>query len=269
MTDKPHHTAKAFFTLPDYRLLALTGADAVQFAQSQFMNDVSMLADGQYQWNGWLNAKGRLIALFALLRLDAQTLWLLLPDAAPEMLAAELGRYVFRSKVKLTPRTDLHVAGKFEETASESVQISDNVVLLPWPGARKIAISAQASPPDEAAYATWRAADLEAGIPRLDPQQMPKWTPQQLSLQRLAAYSVKKGCYPGQEIVARTHFLGQAKRGLRLLRTSTPAASGDTLIQAERSVGEIVSTAGTLALAVLPDDAQALTLNGQAVELLS
>ncbi|PJK04284.1 folate-binding protein [Lysobacteraceae bacterium NML71-0210] len=269
MTDKPHHVPKPFFALPDYRLLALTGADAIPFAQSQFMNDVSMLADGQYQWNGWLNAKGRLIALFALLRLDAQTLWLLLPDAAPEMLAAELGRYVFRSKVKLTPRTDLHVAGKFEETPNESMQISDNVVLLPWPGARQIAIGAQASPPDEAAYAAWRAADLEAGIPRLGPQQAPKWTPQQLSLQRLRAYSVKKGCYPGQEIVARTHFLGQAKRGLRLLRTSTPAASGDTLMQAERSVGEIVSTAGTLALAVLPDDAQALTLNGQAVELLS
>lgn len=271
MTDKPHYVPKPFFALPDYRLLALAGADAIPFAQSQFMNDVSMLADGQYQWSGWLNAKGRLIALFTLLRLDAQTLWLLLPDAAPEMLAAELGRYVFRSKVKLTPRADLHVSGQpcAEENNSRQLQMRDGDVLLPWPGARKIAISAHTSPPDEAAYATWRAADLEAGIPRLDPQQAPKWTPQQLSLARLAAYSVKKGCYPGQEIVARTHFLGQAKRGLRLLRTSTPSASGDTLIQAERSVGEIVSTAGTLALAVLPDDAQALTLNGQAVELLS
>lgn len=273
MTDKPPHITKPFFALPDYRVLALTGADAIGFAQSQFMNDVTALADGQYQWNGWLNAKGRLIALFALLRLDAQTLWLLLPDAAPEALATELGRYVFRSKVKLTPRTDLHIAGSFaEETAGadKQLQIGDEHVLLPWPGARQILISAQPGVPEQAAEEKWRAADLEARIPRLAPGQEPKWTPQQLSLQRLAAYSVKKGCYPGQEIVARTHFLGQAKRGLMLLRSATPAANGDALMQEGRSVGEIVSTAGNLALAVLPADidTNTLTLHGQAVERL-
>ncbi|PJK08185.1 folate-binding protein YgfZ [Lysobacteraceae bacterium NML120232] len=276
MTDKPPHVSKPCFALPDYRLLALTGADAIGFAQSQFMNDVTALTDGQLQWNGWLNAKGRVIALFALLRLDAQTLWLLLPDADPESLATALARFVFRSKVKLNPRPDLHVAGmlphtaRHEENAALSLQRDDDHVLLPWPGARQVIIAPQPAPLDEAAHTAWRAADLESGLPRLAPDQIEKWTPQQLSLHRLRAYSVKKGCYPGQEIVARTHFLGQAKRGLRLLRTATPAASGDVLMHGERNVGEIVSTCGILALAVLPQEAEAeaLTLNQQAVEVL-
>src|SRR3546814_3526677 len=70
-----------------------------------------------------------------------------------------------------------------------------------------------ASTDDLDARARWAAFDLAHGLPRLAESQIEKWTPQQLSLERLHAYSVKKGYYPGQEIVARTHFLGQAKRG--------------------------------------------------------
>ena len=66
-----------------------------------------------------------------------------------------------------------------------------------------------------------QAFDLEHGLPRLPASQAEHWTPQQLSLERLGAFSVKKGCYPGQEIVARTHFLGKAKRGLALLEGSS------------------------------------------------
>ena len=73
------------------------------------------------------------------------------------------------------------------------------------------------APEDPAAVARWQAFDVEHGLPRLPDSQVEHWTPQQLSLERLGAFSVKKGCYPGQEIVARTHFLGQAKRGLALL----------------------------------------------------
>jgi hypothetical protein len=78
------------------------------------------------------------------------------------------------------------------------------------------------------------------------------WTPQQLSLQHLGAFSVKKGCYPGQEIVARTHFLGRAKRGLFRIQ-ATGAAPGDALRDADgRDVGSIVASVPGDALAVLP-----------------
>jgi hypothetical protein len=77
-----------------------------------------------------------------------------------------------------------------------------------------------------------------------------------LSLDRLQAYSVKKGCYPGQEIVARTHFLGQAKRGLVLFESDASLAPGTQVSDDERAIGSVVSAAVAserpLALAVLP-----------------
>ncbi|RXS10518.1 folate-binding protein, partial [Staphylococcus saprophyticus] len=78
------------------------------------------------------------------------------------------------------------------------------------------------------------------------------WTPQQLGLDRLNGYSVKKGCYPGQEIVARTHFLGKAKRAVQLLHTAAPAQAGDGVQQDGGALGTLASVAGDLALAVLP-----------------
>jgi folate-binding Fe-S cluster repair protein YgfZ len=84
----------------------------------------------------------------------------------------------------------------------------------------------------------------------------------------LRAYSVKKGCYPGQEIVARTHFLGQAKRGLVLLEGDAPLAPGGAVQVGEAASGNPVCTAGALALAVLPlerDAAAAIIVDGAPV----
>ena len=75
------------------------------------------------------------------------------------------------------------------------------------------------------------------GLPRLPPSQAEQWTPQMLSLDRLRAFSVKKGCYPGQEIVARTHFLGQAKRGLALFEAAARIAVGGEVDDGERVAG--------------------------------
>ncbi|HCR32978.1 MAG TPA: folate-binding protein YgfZ, partial [Stenotrophomonas sp.] len=112
---------------------------------------------------------------------------------------------------------------------------------------------AAGSEADEAAFAlAWRQTDLRFGLPRLEESQREVWTPQQLGLDRLNGYSVKKGCYPGQEIVARTHFLGKAKRVVQLLHAAAPAQAGDAVQQDGAALGSIASVAGDLALAVLP-----------------
>ena len=260
MPDNPTSVESPVLPLPDHRLLALTGKDALAFAQAQFMNDVTALTDGQWQWNGWLTPKGRLIALFALLRLDAETLWLLLPDYPPAELADGLKKYVFRSKLVLTPRDDLHASGTWDAASvpdlREFQQHGDDRVSLSWPGGRRIDISPvpAADAPAEDAAMRWRGTDLSIGIPRLDASQSAQWTPQQLSLDRLRGYSVKKGCYPGQEIVARTHFLGQAKRGLVLLELGGEAKAGDEVTGDGRAIGQVIASAGAIAQAVLPLD---------------
>ena len=259
MPDNPTSVESPALPLTDHRLLALTGKDALAFAQAQFMNDVTALADGAWQWNGWLTPKGRMVALFALLKLDAESLWLLLPDYSPDALAEGLKKYVFRSKLALTPRPDLQVTGIWDAASEPALRefrrTDQDVISLDWPSARRIDIRpapAAVTPSDDAAVTLWRETDLRAGIPRLVESQSAQWTPQQLSLDRLRAYSVKKGCYPGQEIVARTHFLGQAKRGLALLETGDEATPGDEVMADDRPIGTVIASAGRIAQAVLP-----------------
>mgnify|MGYP006201027751 CR=1 FL=1 len=108
MTDKSHTTPDGPFALSNHRLMALTGRDAVAFAQAQFMNDVSLLGNGQWQWNGWLTPKGRVIALFALVHAAPSRFLMVLPDFPAEELAARMKRFVFRSKLSLLPLDDWH-----------------------------------------------------------------------------------------------------------------------------------------------------------------
>ncbi|MGY0634461.1 CAF17-like 4Fe-4S cluster assembly/insertion protein YgfZ [Luteimonas sp. A478] len=259
MSDKSPSLPDQFSPLPGHRVLALEGRDAAKFAQAQFTNDVDGLADGHWQWSGWLTPKGRIVALFALLRFDAERLWLLLPDADPADLAAQLQRFVFRTKVTLRPLEAVHAAAAFtapqQATGSAFAGDEDSGVELDMgtpAGARTLRLGATTAPVSDDVASRWSAFDLSHGWPRLDPDQTEKWTPQQLSLQRLRAYSVKKGCYPGQEIVARTHFLGQAKRGLVRLQVDSAVASGDAVTSGEREIGRVVCAAGREALAVLP-----------------
>lgn len=261
------------FALPGHAVLALTGPDAAKFAQAQFMNDVSALPAGHWQWNGWLTPKGRVIALFALLKFDDQTLWLLLPDGDAQALADGLRRFVFRAKLVLTVRDDLHVAGCFEAAAVGGAVIdgdAESGVVLDMSGdggARALRISGESAAEDITARSRWDAEDLRHGLPRLVETQREQWTPQQLSLARLNAYSVKKGCYPGQEIVARTHFLGQAKRGLVLVAGGGEIAPGMALQADGQRLGDVVSVAAGAALAVAaePEAGIALQVAGGAV----
>ncbi|MCL1633491.1 folate-binding protein [Luteimonas sp. SX5] len=252
------------FALPDHRIVALSGRDAVAFAHAQFMSEVKGLAAGHWQWSGWLTPKGRVIALFALLKLDDETLWLLLQDADPMEFASALQRFVFRSKLAIAVRDDLHATGRFDaptKAAGAQLSIGDSgdVALDAGAdgGARRLTIApSPAAATDAALHARWTAFDLAHGLPRLPSSQREQWTPQQLSLDRLRAYSVKKGCYPGQEIVARTHFLGQAKRGLALFDSDAPLTVGMQVSDGERAIGSIVSAITAdgrwRALAVLP-----------------
>lgn len=267
MYDNPNSPA---FALPGQSVLEISGPDTLVFMQAQCMNDASLLADGRWQWNGWLTPQGRVIALFALLRRDTQTLWCVLPDLPATALAQQLQRYVFRAKVKLRPRDDLHVGGGFTSRAQASMGEDAASLDLSTSGEQRAwLIAPMPFAVDEASESRWRASDLRHGLPRFASDAQPKWTPQQLSLDRLQAYSVKKGCYPGQEIVARTHFLGHAKRGLVLLETTHPVADGASVSDGTRDVGTVISTAGNLALAVASLEATPATIDGIAVKLLS
>ncbi|WP_282274555.1 folate-binding protein [Stenotrophomonas sp. PS02297] len=247
-------------TLRQPQVLGLSGPDAFAFAQAQFANDVASLADGHWQWNAWLTAKGRVLAVFQLLRMDPEHLLLICHDGGAEAMAEQLRRFVFRRKLNLAPAGTLAVEAAFDTPAlargAALARLEDGAIELDVGSAarpRTLRLAEAGNAPyEEMAELAWRQSDLRFGLPRLDDSQREQWTAQQLGLDRLSAYSVKKGCYPGQEIVARTHFLGKAKRSLVLLHTAIASTAGDAVTQAGTSVGTVASSAGRLALAVLP-----------------
>lgn len=279
MHDNPQPVSGQAFALPGHRVIELSGRDAAAFAQAQFMNDVNALAPGQWQWSGWLTPKGRVIALLALLRLADERLWLMLPDADADAFAAALRRFLFRSKTTIVVREDVCALGRYAapDAARGAVLAGDEAVSVELDysgdgGARSVRLVVAADQAtDEVAAARWAQDDLRHGLPRLGPSQVEQWTPQQLSLERLRAFSVKKGCYPGQEIVARTHFLGKAKRGLALVESALAINVGAELRTSEAVLGTVVCAADDgprhLALAVVPLErgGTELSVDGHAV----
>ncbi|MGV8960389.1 MAG: YgfZ/GcvT domain-containing protein [Stenotrophomonas sp.] len=262
MSDNLQSPFSGFCTLDTSQVVALSGADAIAFAQAQFASDILALADGHWQWSTWLSAKGRVISVFQLLRLDGQNLLLLLHDGDAVPVVEQLRRFVFRRKLSITLDEEMAVSAGLcapQQAQGAGLAHLDDATLELDVGApalprtlRLVARPTADLPASADQELAWRQSDLRYGVPRLEPSQSGQWTPQQLGLDRLAAYSVKKGCYPGQEIVARTHFLGKAKRSLQLLQTAESAAAGTAVTQHGVTVGTIASSAGTLALAVLP-----------------
>ncbi len=249
-------TNASFSALPGYAAVALEGADAGVFAQAQFANDVAALPTGHWQWNAWLTPKGRVLAVFALLKLAQDRLLLILPDHPADAFVEQLQRFVFRRKVVIRrcdePVTGalaspLRAAGNTIAHDGEGIEIDFGSTAHP----RTLRLAAAADPVEDTG--AWAANDLHFGLPRLSEAQRGQWTPQQLSLDRLPAYSVRKGCYPGQEIVARTHFFGKAKRALALLEADAAIAEGASVgTQDNTAIGEIVC--------VRPEDGRWLAL---------
>ena len=219
--------------LPSPQVLEITGVDAVAFAHAQFASDVRALANGQWQWGAWLSAQGRVRAFFRLVRIGDERLLLILHGGRAETLRAALAPFVFRAKVQMRAIGSWHAVG-FDRLADvldllgavpgtkEAVVAEDRIgMALPGPQPRwyvldesTLPATADASP---AALNRWNAADVAAGIVEVGEAQSDRFLPSWLGFEELGAVSVRKGCYPGQEIVARLHFKGGNKRWLQQL----------------------------------------------------
>ena len=251
--------------LSSFPVLELSGADAVAFANAQFSNDVTALPDGQWQWNAWLNPQGRVRAFFALLRFDAQNLRLILRGEEPDALRDALVRFVLRAKVTIrvadesafgVDSADTLRALGFETVAGSAIARNGDAAAIAMPdGGRWMVVGAKPAnvdaPIDEA---RWCLADFRAGLPviatALREEALPHW----LGLIRLNAVSVKKGCYPGQEITSRLHFKGGNKRSLyrvTLAASAQPAAGTPVVAANGERVGLIVAACDGEALAVV------------------
>lgn len=258
-------------TLDDLAVLALEGPDAVAFAHAQFASDVAALAPGHWHWSCLLSAPGRVLGFGPLLRPDAERLLWIVPDTRVDELVAALRRFVLRRRLLVTA-APIGVSGTADVPPAEAVRAGGPLAVvegglrleLGGLGGRSLGLGL-ARPASRAGVAAWRVLDVLDALPRLEGAAVDAWTAHALGLQRFAAFSTSKGCYPGQEIVARTHFLGRNKRQPRIgwLEDAPPAGDRLLAVDAEdgaEAMGEVVSAArmpddGVAVLAVVRDDA--------------
>jgi folate-binding protein YgfZ len=219
--------------LPAPQVIQISGADAVAFAQAQFSSDLHALQDGHWQWSAWLSAQGRVRAFFHLLRINPNDLRLVLRGGSAAQMCDALARYVFRAKVHVRVVDDASAflldrpldADKTVTEANRSqvvVGAFGMSIALPGDSPRWLLLSetresAVATEDSESALNSNALADIDAGLVTLAPATEDRLLPDWIGLTDLAATSVRKGCYPGQEIVARLHFKGGNKRWLHHL----------------------------------------------------
>jgi folate-binding protein YgfZ len=229
--------------------LSIEGPDAIAFAHAQFGSNVVALENGHWQFSAWLDPQGRVRALFHLAKISDDRLVLLLRGGNAAEFADALRRFVFRSKVVLTALLPRALSTGVA-LPLHSVQNNDDIWVFGC-GDHSLRVDVDGD-------ARWRLLQLRNGWPWLPESALNELLPAALSLQRLHAVAIDKGCYPGQEIVARLHFRGGHKRHLHSVELSQSMNEGDVLRVEQRDVGRILdivsSDTGIEALAILSDE---------------
>jgi hypothetical protein len=227
--------ARDFVAVLDYLgVLQVSGEDAATFLQGQLSCDVEALRLGAGTPGACCTPKGRMIANFLLWR-DESAFYLALSRDLAGAVQKQLSKFVLRSRVKIADASGAVVivgaAGQRAERALAglpgfSLKLQDGRLLLALPSA---AAQAATSGLERADAALWRWLDIRAGLPLVTAATRDQLVPQMANLELLGGVSFDKGCYTGQEIVARTQHLGKVKRRMFLANAPVAARAGDAL----------------------------------------
>jgi len=281
--------------LDDRGYLEVTGADAAAHLHGQLSSDITQLAPGDVRLSAYSDPKGRVLAVTRVIA-DAGRFLLELPAERLEPIRAQLTKYALRADVRVRDASETvarfgvagenaavalaGVAGPLPEVLGTSRQAPGGARVFRVEGPRPrwtalgpadaiaslwSALDAHAVTADASA---WRLLEIEAGMPIVEDEMVGRYVAQMLNLDRLAAIDFRKGCYPGQEVIARARYLGRVKRRTYVLRTTgadAPQRGAAVLREDGSPVGEILYAAphpdgGALALAVLQTGAAGQSL---------
>jgi len=268
-------------------LIGVSGEDAKTFLHNQVTSDINHLKPEAAQHSAWCTAKGRMLASFLIWRQD---------DAYQLQLAAELQpaiqkrlqMYVLRSKVQIVSRSEevalIGLAGPGSAALlakaglpvpAQPLEAADapagKVIRLEGDERFEIAVAVAAATTlwttlaaDAKPVGTpvWQWLQIQAGIPHISGPTQEAFVPQMANFERIGGVSFHKGCYPGQEVVARTQYLGKVKRSLYRARVGAPVKAGDQLFSTladENHGGTVVNGAPSAdgqweLLAVIPEN---------------
>jgi len=222
--------------LDNYSILELKGVDAQTFLQGQISQDLKTLNLGDGKWFGLSNAKGRLLAVGQVYLADENTYWLVLPKAIAENILPYLLRYKFRSKVAFALRDDLHVYGAWNSTA---IDAEHKIKLLDASNCHVLISTDEIE--SNATEADWTEQKILNGLPDVFIETQEKFVAQMLNLDLIDGVSFSKGCYTGQEIIARMQHLGRIKRRMLAFEVDDALTIGDKFEIDGESLGQVVN----------------------------
>jgi folate-binding protein YgfZ len=271
-------------SLTEFGLLKVHGADAATFLQAQLTNDVASLADGEVRLAGYCSVKGRLMASFWVWRESAaQTFWLACSRDIAAAIARRLAMFVLRAKAKVEDVSDavalLGIIAVHGETGAPAIQadalslpdvaLSEAIACAIEPARLetgtelRIARALLPVPADACddrlramhgagtrvlPMQAWRRLEVLSGIARIEAASQEQFVPQMVNFELVDGVNFRKGCYPGQEVVARSQYLGKLKRRafLGLGVGAAPASGSDVFAPGAGStepVGQVVLAA--------------------------
>ncbi len=269
---KAVQTTNILTDLSPQGLIKVSGEDSVDFLQNQFSNDIREIGPQLSQLNAWCNAKGRMLASLRVFQ-TGDDYFLLLADDLLEATLKRLRMFVLRSKVTLEDVSDewvgIGLAGddspallakqidRLPEKTNQVVQENRLIIIRLAGKAPRFQIHGQL--PDmrsfwqalqtnatAVGYPVWNWLEIQAGIPNIVTNTKEAFVPQMVNYSTLGGVSFTKGCYPGQEVVARMHYLGKLKRRMYLaqVETETLPEAGENLFPAgeneAQSCGKVV-----------------------------
>jgi folate-binding protein YgfZ len=209
-------------------VLAFRGPDAARFLQGQLSADVEKLTPGASTLAGLHSAQGRTVALLALLRTTSDEVLSVFPRELVGAVDQRLRKFVLRAKVRIEDLSETHrvigVPADADPTSEWMVSWGDRRLLL-VPAARAVEITS-----DAGERTAWERADIAAGLPQIYTATSEAFVAQMLNLDLLGAIAFDKGCYTGQEVIARAHYRGRVKRRLQRWHAAAGAAprAGDS-----------------------------------------
>jgi folate-binding protein YgfZ len=255
-------TTDGLVALSHWGLIRARGADAVSFLQGQLTNDVVTLGLSQARLAGFCSAKGRLQASFVVWKLADDELLLACAASVLPATLKRLSMFVLRSRCKLTDATAelrlLGVAGSTATRWTKDLPIwarreleGGSLLRLPdVAGVPRglIALDAAQPLPQAPALApdAWRLLEVRSGIPFIEAATVDQFVPQMLNYEIVGGVDFQKGCYPGQEVVARSQYRGTIKRRMFLFECDTPVAPGQDVFHsgdAGQPAGMVVNAA--------------------------
>tara|TARA_R110000782_G_scaffold186176_9_gene276415 strand:- start:2794 stop:3807 length:1014 start_codon:yes stop_codon:yes gene_type:complete len=258
--------------LSGFSMLAVVGNDRHEFLHGQFINDLNLIEEPAAQISAWCNPKGQVISNFLVINTGIAYLLIFRTDLK-EFVQKRLAMFVMRSDVTINDISDsspllglanvlpncsnlASLNGNLPSNPGE-VNAVDGLIIICHPdGSNRHLITGNIEAliknishfKDNVSMAgihIWNLLDILAGLPWVTSLTQEQYLPQMLNLDALKGLSYQKGCYPGQEVIARLHYRGEVKKRLSLIQSAQPLSIDKHLIseQSNSKVGTIINAA--------------------------